>query len=160
MQELVIKKDGRQTTTSKIVADVFGKTHRDVLRIIDGMHCSEEFRSGNFSASSYTSPQNKVMPCIEMTRDGFCFLAMGFNGAAAGKWKESFLKAFNELESAANAKGVMQSLNEAIARMEADKSQASLAGSVLAAWKMVRAEHIAAVTSAHARAQLVLNFSG
>lgn len=33
-----------------------------------------------------------------MTRDGFSFLAMGFTGREAAKWKENFLTAFNAME--------------------------------------------------------------
>ena len=36
---------------------------------------------------------------IEMTRDGFTFLAMGFTGSEAAKWKEAYINAFNAMES-------------------------------------------------------------
>lgn len=33
-----------------------------------------------------------------MTRDGFTFLAMGFTGKVAAKFKEAYINAFNEME--------------------------------------------------------------
>jgi len=95
---LVQRENGKLKTTSKIVCDVFGKTHKNVLLSIQAMKCSDEFRALNFQASSYTSPQNKNLSCVEMTRDGFSFLCMGFTGAKAGEWKEKYIAAFNEME--------------------------------------------------------------
>jgi len=97
--QLVKQENGQLKTTSKIVADVFGKTHKNVLLSIDAMKCSEQFRSLNFKASSYTSPQNKKLYCVEITRDGFSFLCMGFTGAKAAEWKERYINAFNEMEN-------------------------------------------------------------
>jgi|TARA_R110000796_G_scaffold231098_1_gene348935 Rha family phage regulatory protein len=97
--QLVKNLDGELKTTSKIVADVFGKAHRHVLVSINELKCSEKFRCANFRLSYYTSPQNKKLECYEMTRDGFAILCMGFTGAKAMKWKESYITAFNEMES-------------------------------------------------------------
>jgi len=98
MNDLVKNKSGELITTSKIVSDVFGKAHRDTVRAINNLDCSEEFRTANFAQSSYTSPQNKVLKCFNITRDGFSFLCMGFTGKKAAKWKEKYIKAFNEME--------------------------------------------------------------
>lgn len=160
MNDLVVVIDGKVTVDSKIVADAFGKIHRNVLRDIDRLECSDKFRALNFEQSSYVSAQGKTLPCVTMTRDGFCFLAMGFTGAKAGQWKESFIDAFNQMDKALNEKqkGVMQALSEAIAVMESDKAIASASGKALSKWKRIRKDHIAAVTIAHQRAQLLLNF--
>lgn len=97
--ELVNNKSGKLLTTSKIIADSFGKIHRDVLRSIKNLDCSDEFRERNFAQSSYTSPQNKSLDCYEITRDGFAFLCMGFTGKEAAVWKEKYIAAFNQMES-------------------------------------------------------------
>tara|TARA_R110000851_G_scaffold330193_1_gene502767 strand:+ start:130 stop:597 length:468 start_codon:yes stop_codon:yes gene_type:complete len=97
--QLVKHENGKLNTTSKIIADVFGKTHKNVLLSIDAMKCSDGFRALNFKASSYTSPQNKKLSCVEITRDGFSFLCMGFTGTKAAEWKEKYISAFNEMES-------------------------------------------------------------
>jgi len=96
MNSLVKVNDGELMTTSKIIADVFGKSHRKVTRDINELDCSEEFRAANFGQSSYTSPQNKVLKCFNVTRDGMVFLCMGFTGKKAAQWKEKYISAFNE----------------------------------------------------------------
>jgi len=98
MNDLVKIDGGELMTTSKIVSDVFGKAHRDTVRAINNIDCSDEFRAANFAHSSYTSPQNKVIKCFNITRDGFAFLCMGFTGKKAAEWKEKYIVAFNEME--------------------------------------------------------------
>ena len=98
MNNLVKVTNGELMTTSKIIADVFGKAHRKVTRDINELDCSAEFRATNFGQSSYTSPQNKVLKCFDITRDGMVFLCMGFTGKKAGEWKEKYIAAFNEME--------------------------------------------------------------
>lgn len=86
-------------TTSKIVADVFGKAHRKVCRDIEKLECSEEFHKANFGRSEYTTDRGKTYKCYTITRDGFSFLCMGFTGSKAAKWKESYINAFNSMEN-------------------------------------------------------------
>lgn len=88
-------------TTSLIVAQAFEKEHKNILRDIEGLECSEEFRQLNFEHTPYVHPQNgQVYPAYRLTRDGFSFLAMGFTGRKAAVWKEKFLEAFNAMERA------------------------------------------------------------
>ncbi len=95
----IVRVDGsRLSTTSKIIADVFGKVHRNITRDIGLLDCSDEFRALNFEQSYYLSPQNKKIPCYNITKDGFYFLAMGFTGKKAAKWKEAFIATFNQME--------------------------------------------------------------
>jgi Rha family phage regulatory protein len=160
MTDLVSIDGGTIRVDSKTVADSFGKIHRDVLRAIENTEFSDEFRARNFAHSFYTSEQGKKLPCISMTRNGFCMVMMGFTGKKAAKWKEAFIDAFDAMEAALleQQKGVMASLSEAIAHMEKDKDIASASARALAKWKRVRKQHIDTVTEAHQRAQLVLNF--
>ena len=96
----IVKSDSDQlSTTSKIIADVFGKVHRVVLKSIAELDCSEEFRKHNFMLSYYTSPQNKKIKCYNITEEGFYFLAMGFTGKKAAKWKEEFIAEFKRLRT-------------------------------------------------------------
>ena len=98
MTSIVTLDKGKLTTSSKIVSDVFGKVHRNVMRDIDNLECSENFKALNFEQSSYTSSQRKVYKCFNITRDGFVFLCMGFTGKKAAEWKEKYISAFNEME--------------------------------------------------------------
>ncbi|TSK05142.1 MAG: Rha family transcriptional regulator [Geobacter sp.] len=95
---------GVPTTTSKMVAEVFGKLHHNILRDIESLECSKEFRELNFEGSSYAVPgQRRSYPMYHITRDGFTFLAMGFTGAKAAAFKEQYIAAFNAMEKQLSA---------------------------------------------------------
>ncbi len=87
---------------SLFVAKFFEKRHDDVLKSIRNLDCSEEFRLRNFAESSYKNEQGKKQPCVEMTRDGFVFLAMGYRGKKASHFKELYIRRFNEMENFIN----------------------------------------------------------
>ena len=89
---------GSMFTTSLIVAQAFEKEHKDVLRAISNLECSEEFNERNFAPVEYKDAKGEMRPAYRMTRDGFSFLAMGFTGKKAAAWKEKFLEAFNAME--------------------------------------------------------------
>lgn len=81
------------------VAHHFDKLHYNVLRSIEALECSQEFRALNFEGSSYPTAQGKQMPMYRMTRDGFTMLVMGFTGAKAAYWRERYIQAFNLMEA-------------------------------------------------------------
>lgn len=103
-ENIVECEGGRMFTTSLIVAEVFEKEHKNVLRDIENMECSPEFHQLNFEPMVYTaeigSGAKRDFPAYRLTRDGFSFLAMGFTGKKAAAWKEKFLEAFNAMEAA------------------------------------------------------------
>ena len=100
MENLVIHSpQGRDVTTSLIVAQVFGKEHSKVCRDIEGLSCSESFRVANFGEATFENQktgQNHKM--YEITKDGFSFLVMGYTGKKAGEFKEMFINEFNKRE--------------------------------------------------------------
>ncbi|SDJ63679.1 Rha family transcriptional regulator [Alkalibacterium thalassium] len=111
MKELIPKDkygifaDTRDTARvdSLYVAEFFDKEHknvlRDIARITDPTSgLSEKFAWLNFEPSSYISSQNKKQPCYMMTRDGFTMLVMGYTGQKAMRFKELYIKRFNEME--------------------------------------------------------------
>lgn len=77
---------------SLFVANFFEKRHDDVLKSIRNLDCSEDFRLRNFAESSYKNEQGRKQPCVDMTRDGFTFLVMGYRGKKAAKFKELYIK--------------------------------------------------------------------
>jgi Rha family phage regulatory protein len=117
-----INKEEVTVVSSSDVAETFEKRHADVLRDIEKMECSDEFRERNFALSSYRSLQNKELPMYLMTKDGFTLLAMGYGGAKAMKFKESYIKQFNAMEKLLSGKhierekgiAVRQSLTKAL----------------------------------------------
>lgn len=122
------QKKERAAVTSLDIAETFGKDHFHVLRDIDKIGCSEEFRQSNFGLSSYVSTQNKELPMYIITRDGFTLLVMGYTGELAMKFKEAYIKQFNAMEAALQGKlierekgiAVRQSLTKALQQSTED----------------------------------------
>lgn len=101
MSDLVFKGENNQVlTNSLLVAKEFGKVHAKVMRDIENLNCSEEFRLANFGNSSFKNEQGKEFPMFTMTKDGFSFLVMGYTGKKAATFKEAYIKAFNQMENA------------------------------------------------------------
>jgi Rha family phage regulatory protein len=95
--------NGHATTTSLQVAEHFRKAHYRVLRAIDNLECSPEFRSANFGEAlnviEQTNGGTTEYRSYTLTRDGFVFLCMGFTGKEAAQWKEKYIAAFNAMEA-------------------------------------------------------------
>lgn len=100
---LVSIQNNQAVTTSLKVAEIFGKSHKDVLKAIRALECSTDFIERNFTPYHYISELNgfvtRELPMYYLTRDGFTFLAMGFTGKVAAKFKEDYIAAFNEKEA-------------------------------------------------------------
>jgi anti-repressor protein len=99
MTELVSKSQkGNPVTTSLIVAEVFEKNHKDVLRAIKNTISSAQNCAQYFYSSTYKDSSGKRNEMFIMNRDGFSLLVMGFTGEKALKFKISFIEAFNAME--------------------------------------------------------------
>jgi Rha family phage regulatory protein len=78
MNELVMRSHtGEPVTSSLLVAEKFGKEHKNVLRDIQNLTAQNCAVLSMFSKSSYLNVQNKEQPMYVMNRDGFSFLVMG-----------------------------------------------------------------------------------
>lgn len=112
---LVAVENEHAVTTSMRVAEVFGKEHYNVMKAIKSLDCSEEFRAVNFNASKIDYQNGNIkkqLPMYYITRDGFMFLVMGFTGKTAAKWKEAYIKAFNEMEAKIRAEQMAKAIEE------------------------------------------------
>ena len=87
-------------TTSLRVAEEFGKRHDNVLRDIEKLDCSEDFRLLNFEEILYLDEYGRSQPMVEMTQDGWIFLVMGFTGKKAAEKKEKYIHCFNQMRQA------------------------------------------------------------
>lgn len=94
--------EGRPVTSSRIVADYFGKRHNDVLRGIRDLiekntDLSKSFiaREEQIETSNGASRSN---PVFLMDQKGFCILAMGFTGAKALEFKCAFYDEFERMK--------------------------------------------------------------
>lgn len=93
-----INKEEVMVVSSLDVAETFGKEHKNVLKDIRELDCSEEFGRLNFEQSYYINSQNKQQPMFYMTRDGFTLLVMGYTGEKAMRFKEAYIRQFNAME--------------------------------------------------------------
>lgn len=100
-----ISKMEMTVVSSLDVAETFEKRHADVLRDIEELGCSKDFRERNFALSKYLIENNKrSYPMYYMTRDGFTILVMGYTGEKAMRFKEAYIKQFNAMEKALQGK--------------------------------------------------------
>ncbi|EMW3203568.1 Rha family transcriptional regulator [Escherichia coli] len=91
--------NGRAITTSVAIADFFRKMHKDVLRKIETLECSEDFNERNFTPVTYTDAKGEKRPMYQITKNGFVFLVMGFTGKKAAAFKEAYIAEFDRMEA-------------------------------------------------------------
>ena len=104
---LVDTKDGQAFTTSLKVAEHFHKAHRNVVRSIEKLLNDlpiDAFNVLNFERVTYKDRKGETRFTFNINRDAFVFLAMGFTGIQAMRWKLDFIHAFNVMEHALAAK--------------------------------------------------------
>ena len=114
---MITEKDGVPVTTSRVVAEQFGKRHDNVLRDIEALTAqlknegsdsdptqpkigvsTAAFAEENFLPTTYRDSTGRELPMYLLTRDGFTLLAMGFTGARAVQFKVAYINAFNRME--------------------------------------------------------------
>lgn len=92
--------NGVPATTSRNIAEVFCKNHKDVMRdirnIIAGV--DPEFSQRNFAPSDFVSERGKTYQEYLLTRDGAMMLIMSYTGPKAMAIKTAYIKRFNEME--------------------------------------------------------------
>jgi Rha family phage regulatory protein len=91
---------------SRDIAEVFGKRHADVLRDIQALKLNADLRSVWFRQSNYLDASGRTLPTVNLTRDGFMLLVMGWNGERAMALKVAYIEAFNAMESELRARDV------------------------------------------------------
>lgn len=127
---MVTERDGVPITTSRAVAEQFGKTHAHILRDIQNTiaqleetESGREFSQSNFGLSTATDSRGKEQPLYLLTRDGFTLLAMGFTGAKAMQFKVAYINAFNRMEQILRGGGfnsaTLQRIEERLDALEA-----------------------------------------
>ena len=111
LKPFITERDGVPVTTSRAVAEQFGKSHahviRDIETLITKLHepnldsetdSLSDFASTHFQPFSALDTRGKEQPIYLLTRDGFTLLAMGFTGAKALQFKVAYINAFNRME--------------------------------------------------------------
>ena len=110
---MITERDGIPVTTSRAVAEQFGKNHKEVLRAIENTITQlketdegKAFNERNFAPISLRDAMNREKPAYLLTRDGFTLLAMGFTGSKAVQFKVAYINAFNRMERLIRGGGV------------------------------------------------------
>ena len=95
---LVEVRNQQAVTSSQLVAEVFKKQHKDVLRAIENIKAENCAVTPMFFESTYTAGTGKAYKMYYMNRDGLSLLVMGFTGKKALEWKLKYIEAFNQME--------------------------------------------------------------
>lgn len=110
---MITERDGKPVTTSRAVAEQFGKQHKNVIQAIEGLRTTlDETEDGrafnrlNFQPVTLPDGKGEKRPAYLLTRDGFTLLAMGFTGAKAVQFKVAYINAFNRMERLIRGGGV------------------------------------------------------
>lgn len=104
---------GQPATTSLLVAETFGKMHKNVIQDIESLLVKAENLaltenqqvSEMFFKTEYETPLNngtdavKKNPMYFMNKDGFTLLVMGYTGHKAMEFKLKYINAFNKMEA-------------------------------------------------------------
>lgn len=113
MSELICREafkviEGRPVTSSRTVAEYFGKRHDNVIRDIEELTSKKpELRERNFALTEevkQVGATTRKVPFYWMDRKGFSILAMGFTGAKALDFKCAFYDEFERMEEALRSK--------------------------------------------------------
>lgn len=119
---MITERDGIPVTTSRAVAEQFGKRHDHVIRDIENIKAmltapdlgaltdpnlgslndadslTTQFCVANFFKSEYKDAKGESRPYYIITKDGFTLLVMGYTGAKAMQFKIAYINAFNRME--------------------------------------------------------------
>ncbi|MCL1950464.1 MAG: phage regulatory protein/antirepressor Ant [Turicibacter sp.] len=91
--------EGQVVVSSRVVAEDFGKRHNHVMDAIREKLTTENSVVKNWFIESEFEHRGNTYTEYLMTRDGFSFLVMGFNGREADEFKIKYIEAFNRMEA-------------------------------------------------------------
>ncbi len=78
-------------TTSRNVAEHFGRAHRDVLTAVKNLKCSGKFHKANFKLSTFQDDKGRSFPEYIIQQDGYLMLVMNFTNPKCTKFKENLI---------------------------------------------------------------------
>lgn len=144
VQDMVMLAGDQVMTDSRKVAQHFGKLHKDVLRAYDRLECSQEFNGRNFAPVTFMDAKGEIRRAVQMTKDGFMFLVMGFTGQKAAAIKEAFIEAFNRMAEFihSQAMGAWERFNAAWLEYRHDRDHVSHCATDMNHWKRRKPVHL------------------
>lgn len=101
MNEIVTIQHRQAVTTSLKIAEIFGKKHKDVLRVIERLLSDLPKGDGrNFTPVEYQDSKGEYRAMYQLNRKAFTLIAMGFTGKKALSFKSAYIDAFDSMEKA------------------------------------------------------------
>lgn len=97
--KLVNIHEGRVVVSTLDIAKHFDKQHKDVLKSVRNVECSNEFVRDNFIESTYSNGSRNY-PCYLLTLKGFIFLTSSFTGSKLTQHKEKFSDTLSKVQDA------------------------------------------------------------
>lgn len=94
----IVIENEQPVTTSRNIAEVFGRKHQHVLEAIDNLTVENSTVKNMFVEDVYTNTRGRKYRQVLMNRDGFTLLAMGFTGRKAVQFKIAYIEQFNKME--------------------------------------------------------------
>ncbi|WP_193758677.1 Rha family transcriptional regulator [Aeromonas hydrophila] len=160
-KKLVSAQEGEVFTTSRQVAELFEKEHRNVLRAIRLLECDDEFTALNYELTDFIDKNGDPRPEYLITKDGMVFLVMGFTGKKAAQFKLLYIRAFNWMMEQLHENRDLQHLLHDFARREAlSVSKGSFHGQGLAQRRIEKRALGLEQAQLNVRAQLSLELTG
>jgi Rha family phage regulatory protein len=99
----VLSVSGVPMTTSIAIAEHFGKNHQHVMEAVRNEISNQldtSFTDQHFQLSSRNNSRGQSQPMYRLTETGFSFIAMGFTGATASRWKRAYVETFFAMRNA------------------------------------------------------------
>lgn len=160
-KKLVSAQEGEVFTTSRQIAELFGKEHHNVLKAIDRLSCSAHFKAANFDFADFIDKNGDPRRECHMTKDGMVFLVMGFTGKKAAQLKELYILAFNWAIGQLYEKQELQQLLHDFTKREAvSVSNGTFHGQGLARRRIEKRALCLEQAQLEARSQLSLELTG
>ncbi|MED2985532.1 ORF6C domain-containing protein [Bacillus thuringiensis] len=97
--ELVFESNGKVVTDSLMIAEVFNKTHDNVLKDIRKQmgYAGHGFSLVNFHERTYDNNRGRSYPKIDLTEEAFTLVVMSYNTKEAVQMKIKFIEEFKRM---------------------------------------------------------------
>ncbi|EMQ4858704.1 Rha family transcriptional regulator [Morganella morganii] len=117
MNKLIKKSHGHPVVTTDVIANEFGRQHKNVLQDVRNLVESGHLGELDFKPSSYISKQSKELPCYELTERGFLIVMPFIGGEKAKDGQVRLVDSFIQFREKA-AKEAQVQVERNVARVE------------------------------------------
>lgn len=105
MDDIVYAKSGIVATTSRSIAKVFQRNHKDIVCVIEGKLHSGNAQCAQFCAHhirtiEYLDSRNRMQHEYELDEEGFSLVALSLTGEKADIFKIQYIEAFSRMKKA------------------------------------------------------------